>query len=467
MQNLKENKMGTMRVSRLVLNMSLPIMLSMLVQALYNIVDSIYVSRVSEAALTAVSLSFPAQNLMIGLATGTGVGVNALLSRALGAGDHERANRVAEHGLLLAFVGFVIFLIFGAVGGRAFIAAQTGDATIIEYGDQYLTVICCLSFGLFGQVMFERLMQSTGRTIYSMYTQGLGAIVNIILDPIFIFEKGTGIGVFGMGVQGAAVATVIGQIVAFLLGIYLNEKKNPEIQLNLKKFRPEGRLIGQIYSIGIPSVIMMAIGSVMTFLMNIILITYTTGKETAATVFGVYFKLNSFAFMPLFGLNNGVIPIVAYNYGAKNRKRMMKAVKVAMVYGLCFLTIGMIVFLTVPDMLLGMFDANELMLTIGIPALRIISLTFPVAAVCIVLGSVFQALGYGWYSMITSLARQLIVLVPSAWILAVLGRNIGNDNLVWWSYPIAEVMSAVVTFVLFVRLYKTLISKIPDGAATK
>ena len=460
MQNQRENKMGTMRVSRLVLNMSLPMMLSMLVQAMYNIVDSIYVSRVSEAALTAVSLAFPAQNLMIGLSTGTAVGVNALLSRALGAGDRDRANRVAENGVFLSLVGFVIFMLFGLLGSRTFMAAQTANAEIIQYGVDYLTVCCCWSFGLYGQIIFERLMQSTGRTIYTMYTQGIGAIINIILDPIFIFN-------FGMGVKGAAVATVIGQMVAFGIAVVLNHKKNPDVRLNLKKFRPDLHLIGKIYSIGFPSVIMMGIGSVMTFLMNIILINYTAGKETAATVFGVYFKLNSFAFMPVFGLNNGVIPIVAYNYGAKNRKRMIKAVKVALCYALGFMALGTALFEIIPHVLLGLFDANEMMLSIGVPALRIIGTTFPIAAVCIVLGSVFQALGFGMYSMLVSMARQLVVLVPSAWLLARLGQSIGNDSLVWWSYPCAEIASTIVTAFLFIRLYKKVISKVPEGAATK
>ncbi len=456
MQNAKENKMGVMPIGKLVLNMSLPMMISMLVQAMYNIVDSVYVSRVSEAALTAVSLAFPAQNLMIGLGTGTAVGVNALLSRALGAGDRDRANKVAENGVFLALVAFVIFALFGVFGSRLFMAAQTTNEQIIEYGVDYLSIVCCFSFGLYGQVIFERLMQSTGRTIYTMFTQGIGAIINIVLDPIFIFT-------FGMGVRGAAVATVTGQIIAFGIAFVLNHLKNPDVRLNLKKFRPNLKMIGQIYSIGIPSVIMVGIGSVMTFLMNIILITYTTGKETAATVFGVYFKLNSFAFMPVFGLNNGVIPIIAYNYGANNRKRMTKAVKVSLCYAMGFMLLGTVLFIAAPHILLGLFDANEMMLTIGIPALRIIATTFPIAAVCIVLGSVFQALGYGTYSMFTSLARQLIVLVPSAYLLARLGQSVGNDNLVWWSYPIAEVASAVVTAFLFIRLYKNVISKVPEG----
>lgn len=460
MELQKENKMGVMPVGRLILNMSLPMILSMLVQALYNIVDSVYVSRVSEAALTAVSLSFPAQNLMIGLATGTGVGVNALLSRALGAKDSDRANRVAENGVFLALMGYAVFLIFGLFASRAFIAAQTSQPEIIQYGEDYLSVVCCLSFGLFGQVMFERLMQATGRTIYTMYTQGVGAIINIILDPIFIFN-------FGMGVKGAAIATVIGQIVAFILAAVINHHKNHDVKLKLREFRPSGEIIGHIYSIGFPSVIMMAIGSVMTFLMNKILILYTTGKETSATVFGVYFKLNSFVFMPVFGLNNGVIPIIGYNYGARNRLRMLQTVKYALLFAFGFMLVGTVIFLAFPNVLLNLFDATEMMLVIGVPALRIIASTFIVAGVCIALGSVFQALGYGIYSMLVSLARQLLVLLPAAWILARLGQSVGNDNLVWLSFPIAELVSLAVTLLLFGRLYRKVIRELPDGAPVR
>ncbi|MCQ2437984.1 MAG: MATE family efflux transporter [Clostridia bacterium] len=456
MQNVKENKMGYMPIPKLVLTMSLPMIISMMVQALYNVVDSVFVSRVSEQALTAVSLCFPAQNLMIGLATGTGVGVNALLSRALGAGDRERANKVAENGVLLAMVGFVIFFIFGLVGSRPFLRAQTGIDTIIDYGVDYLTVVCCCSFGIFGQIMFERLMQATGRTIYTMFTQGTGAIINLILDPIFIFK-------LNMGVRGAAIATVIGQICAFIFAAIMNKAKNHDIELHLRGFRPDGKLIKEIYIIGIPSVIMMAIGSLMTFLMNIILITYTAGRETAATVFGVYFKLNSFVFMPVFGLNNGIIPIIAFNYGAKNRKRMLEAVKVGVGVALCFMLLGSILFETIPGSLLKLFDADAAMLAIGIPALRIIGVHFCIAAICIVLGTVFQALGYSIYSMIVSIARQLVVLIPVAWLLARYGQSVGNDNYVWFSFLIAELMSLVATLVFFRKLNRDVISKVPEG----
>ena len=457
MQPNTENKMGTMPIAKLLAGMALPMMLSMMVLALYNIVDSVFVSRVSENALTAVSLAYPAQNLMIGVATGVAVGVNALLSRALGAGDRPLANRVGENGVFLALCGYAIFLIFGAFGVRAFMRAQTSVEEIIEYGTQYLTIVCCCSFGMFGQTMFERLMQSTGRTVYTMVTQMTGAVINIIFDPIFIFT-------FGLKVRGAAIATVMGQIIAFALAYFLNRTKNPDVRLKLRGFRPDIKLIGRILAIGVPSVIMVAIGSVMTFLMNIILINYTAAKETAAAVFGVYFKLNSLIFMPIFGMNNAVTPIVAFNYGAQNRKRMLRAVKLGMLAALCIMTVGTLIFELAPQVLLGLFDASETMLAVGIPALRITATTFIVASLCIVLGSVFQACGIGTYSMYVSFTRQLVVLIPAAFLLARLGQSVGNDNLVWLAYPIAEVVSLCATLLLFRRLYNNLIVKIPEGS---
>ena len=451
-----ENKMGVMPIPKLILNMSLPMILSMLVQALYNIVDSFFVAKIDEASLTAVSLAFPAQNLMIGVATGTAVGVNALLSRALGEKNQPLANDIAEHGVFLALVGYLLFLVFGLFGVRLFFSAQTDVQQIVDYGVNYLFVICCFSFGVFGQIMFERLMQSTGRTIYTMFTQGLGAIINIILDPVFIF-------VFHQGVRGAAIATVIGQIIAFCLAVVLNRRKNPDIQLNLKAFRPKLNIVGRIYAIGVPSIIMIAIGSVMTFAMNKILIVYHAAKETAATIFGVYFKLNSFVFMPVFGLNNGIIPIVAYNYGAQNRRRMVQAIKLSVVFVSSYIFLGFLVFMIFPGQLLGIFNASESMLYYGKPALRIIGSTFVLAGVCIALGSNFQALGYGVYSMFVSLARQLVVLVPAAWILARIGQQTGNSDLVWYSFPIAEIASLVTTLFLFSRLYRNVISAVPEG----
>ena len=456
MQN--ENKLGVMPIKKLIWNMSLPIIISMLVQALYNIVDSVFVSWVSEASLTAVSLAFPAQNLMISLAAGTAVGVNALMGRALGAKDQKRADTVAMNGLFLALVGFVLCAVLGLTLSDFYFRSQTDVEEIIQMGNQYLMIVMGASFGAFGQMMLERLLQGTGHSILSMYTQGAGAIVNIILDPIFIF-------VFKLGVAGAAIATVIGQIFACVFALVLNLKKNPELHLVFRGFRPNWRIIGSIYAIGLPSVVMMAIGSVMTFLMNKILITYHSARETAATAFGIYFKLNSFVFMPVFGLNNGVVPIVAYNYGAQNRRRMMETIKRSAIYASCIMVLGMAIFWAIPGTLVSIFNATETMRQVAVPALRIISLSFCTAGACIALGSSFQALGKSVYSMITSIIRQLVFLVPIAYVLARYGQSIGNDDLVWWCYPIAEIASLGVTMLFFLRVYRTVIAKVPlDGA---
>ena len=452
---MEGNKLGTMPISKLIWNMSLPIIVSMLVQALYNIVDSVFVSRICEQALTAVSLAFPAQNLMIGLATGTAVGVNALMGRALGAGEHERANHIATNGVFLAGVGFAICAILAAFFARMFFAAQTSIDYIVDNGATYLRICCCASLGLFAEIMFERLLQSTGRSILSMYTQGLGAIVNIILDPICIF-------VLNMGVAGAAVATVIGQFCGCALALYFNLKKNHDIRLHFKGFRPHWKIIGQIYAIGLPSVVMVAIGSVMTFCMNKILIAYHSAKETAATAFGIYFKLNSFIFMPIFGLNNGVVSIIAYNYGAQHRRRMTETIKRSTIYASCIMLLGMSIFLSIPGTLLKIFDATDTLLAVGVPALRITSLSFCMAGASIALTSAFQALGKSLYSMIISIIRQLVFLVPLAYILARYGAGIGNNDLVWWSYPIAEIAALTVSLLFFRHMYKTLIAKIPE-----
>ena len=452
----EENKLGVMPITKLIWNMSLPIIASMLVQALYNIVDSWFVSRVSEQALTAVSLAFPAQNLMIGLATGTAVGVNALMGRALGAGLRERADKVANNGVFLAVVGFVISALLGLTCSDLFFRSQTQVESIIQMGNDYLRIVTIGSLGMFCQIMYERLLQGTGRSILSMYTQGLGAIINIILDPIFIFG-------LKMGVAGAAVATIIGQFCGCALAIYFNHKKNTDITLSLRGFRPNWQLIGEIYAIGLPSVIMIAIGSVMTFLMNKILITYHAAHETAATAFGVYFKLNSFIFMPIFGLNNGVIPIVAYNYGAQNRRRMMATIKRSALYACCIMVFGTVLFWAIPDTLLRLFDASDVMLAAGVPALRIISLSFCMAGACIALGSSFQALGKSMYSMVTSIVRQLVFLIPIAYVLARYGASVGNSDLVWWCYPLAEIFSLTLTLVFFSRMYKTIIAPLPEG----
>lgn len=447
---MEENKMGIMPVNKLIISMSLPIMISMLVQALYNIVDSVFVARINENALTAVSMAFPIQNLMIAVGVGTAVGVNALLARSLGAKDFEKVNKIAENAVFLAILSYLAFLLVGLFLTEPFYRSQTDIEEIILYGKEYLTVCCCFSFGMFTQVMFERLLQATGKTLYTMFTQGIGAIVNILMDPIMIF------GLFGfpkMGVTGAAAATVIGQIVAGILAVIFNWAANHEVHIRMKGFRPSGPVIGQIYGIGIPSIVMQAIGSVMNYGMNRILISFTA---TATAVFGVYFKLQSFVFMPVFGLNNGVIPIIAYNYGAKNRDRVIRTIKHSITYAVSIMILGLLVFHLAPGSLLKMFSASDTMMDIGIPALRIISLSFIFAGFCIASSSVFQAFGKSIYSMFVSVARQLVVLLPVAYALS----RFGNVNLVWWAIPIAELMSLAMTVFFMLKLYRNIISRI-------
>ena len=450
----KENKMGVMPVNKLLMNMSLPMMISMLVQALYNVVDSIFVSRIDENALTAVSMAFPIQSLMIALGAGTGVGVNALLSRSLGEKDYDRVNKAAGNGIFLAGINYLVFLLVGILVTTPFYLSQTKDAQILSYGQQYLTIICCCSFGMYGQFIFERLLQSTGRTFYTMITQSIGAIINIILDPIFIFGY---LGVPKMGVAGAAIATVIGQIVAGTIALVINIKKNDEIQLRLKGFRPDGKTIARIYEVGIPSIIMQAIGSVMTYGMNRILIAFSS---TAVAVFGVYFKLQSFIFMPVFGLNNGMVPIIAYNYGAGKKDRLIKTLKLSIIYAVGLMLLGVIIFQLFPAPLFALFDASETMLAIGIPALRIISLSFIFAGFCIVCGSLFQALGNGVYSMVVSIARQLLVLLPVAYLLSLSGKV----EAVWWAFPIAEIVSLSLTVFFMFRINRKVISRIGESS---
>lgn len=441
----KENKMGVMPVPRLLITMSLPMMLSMLVQALYNIVDSMFVAKLSEDALTAVSLAFPIQTLMISISSGTGVGINALLSRNLGEKDFEGADKAARNGLFLAIVSFIIFAVFGGFGSHLFFTLQTHNPRIITYGTEYLSIITIFCAGIFLQITFERLMQSTGKTIYNMITQGLGAIINIILDPIMIF------GLFGfprLEVAGAAIATITGQAVAVALSIYFNHTRNKEIHLGLKHFRPDKKTILTIYKVGLPSIVMQSIGSVMTFGMNKILLMFSS---TAAAVFGVYFKLQSFIFMPVFGLNNGMTPIVAYNYGARKKKRIIDTMKLSILISVSIMIVGFLIFQFGAKFLLkNLFDASDNMLSIGVPALRIICLSFPVAGFCIIAGSVFQALGNGVYSLLTSVIRQLVVLLPSAYILA----SIFGLQMVWWSFPIAEIASLILSTILLRRIYR-------------
>lgn len=448
MTQAKENKMGVMPINKLLISMSLPMMISMLVQALYNIVDSIFVSRISEDALTAVSLAFPIQSLMIAVASGTGVGVNALLSRRLGERNMQDVNRAATNGIFLYGLSYLLFVIFGLFGAGFFFRTQTNVPIILQYGTSYLTIVSTVSFGLFGQIIFERLLQSTGKTIYSMYTQVFGAVINIILDPILIF------GWFGLPrleVAGAAIATIIGQICALCMGIILNLKFNKEINLSFKDFRPDIKIIKRIYAVGFPSIIMQSIASVMTFGLNQILMGF---KETAVAVFGVYFKLQSFIFMPIFGLNNGMIPIIAYNLGAKKKERMVKTIKLAILYATALMSVGLIMMQLFPEALLNIFDASSDMLAIGIPALRIISLHFLLAGFCIIVTSVFQAVGKGMISMFISIARQLVVLLPAAYLLSLLG----NVNYVWFAFFIAECVSLLMCIIYLRKVYKTVLT---------
>jgi len=442
-----ENKMGVMPVGKLLLTMALPMILSMLVQALYNVVDSIYVSRISESAVTALGLAFPVQNMQIGFATGIGVGMNALLSKSLGEGNRDMVNRTAGNGLLLMLIAAGLFMIFGFVGSRPYYAIQSDVAETVEGGAAYTAICCIFTLGIFVEILGEKLLQASGRTVYTLYTQGTGAVLNILLDPILIF------GWFGlpkMGIAGAAVATVIGQWVAAVMAVYFNWKHNPDVHLAVEYLRPDKRVIGQILTVGIPSIIMMAIGSVMNFGMNQIFQNFKNYGETATGVFGIYFKLQSFFFMPVFGLNNATISVVAFNYGARKPQRIVGALKWAVGGVMCVMLLGVLVFQTMPQVLLGIFNPSEDFLAIGTSALRIVSIIFPLAAVGIALGASFQALGNGIYSTITSLCRQLLVLLPAAYLLSLSG----DVHLVWWAFPIAEVVSLIVTLLLFARIYR-------------
>lgn len=452
MELQKENKMGYMPVNKLLLSMSLPIMVSMLVQALYNIVDSIFVAMINENALTAVSLAFPIQSLMIAVAVGTGVGINAVLSKSLGEKNYEKVNKTAVNGVFLALISYFVFLVVGLTAVVPFYRSQTADAQILEYGKIYLTIVCVASLGIFVQITFERMLQSTGKTIFTMVTQGTGAIINLILNPILIF------GLFGMpklGIAGSAVATVVGQTIAGILAVVINHRLNHEVKLHFKGFRPDKEIIRQIFIIGIPSIVMQAMGSLMTYGINLILISFTA---TATAVFGVYFKLQSFVFMPIFGLNNGMVPIIAYNYGAGKRDRLIKTIKLSIFYAVALMVVGFFIFQIFPHILLQMFNASETMFAIGVPALRIISISFLVAGFSIICSSVFQALGNGVYSMVISLIRQLIVLLPAAYLLS----KLGDVDYVWWSFPIAEIVALMLSAFFLTRIYHKVIRHIGE-----
>ena len=445
--DLRENKMRTMLVGKLLFTMALPLAISMLVQAFYNVVDSVYVSQVSESAVTALSLAFPIQNLMIGFATGVGVGMNALLSKSLGEGNRERANRAAGNGILLALCCVVLFMIFGFVGAHPYYAMQSEVEETVSGGAAYTTICCVCTLGIFVEVLGEKLLQASGRTIYTLFTQGTGAVVNIILDPILIF------GWFGMprmGMAGAAVATVIGQWVAAIMAVIFNLKCNPDVKFGLKYLKPKADVIGMILAVGVPSIVMMAIGSVMNFGMNQIFQSFKSYGETATGVFGIYFKLQSFFFMPVFGLNNAAISIIAYNYGARRPTRIVACLRLSVVLVLSVMLLGVLAFQIFPNVLMSIFNPSEDFMAIGVSALRIVSLHFPLAAIGIALSASFQALGNGIYATVTSLCRQLVALLPAAYLLSLSG----DVHLVWWAFPIAEVVSLTVTLIFFARIYR-------------
>ncbi|KIR01346.1 Multi antimicrobial extrusion protein (Na(+)/drug antiporter), MATE family of MDR efflux pump [Lachnospiraceae bacterium TWA4] len=443
--------MGIMPVKPLVISMALPMMISMLVQALYNVVDSIFVAQLNENALTAVTLAFPIQNLVIAVGSGTGVGINALLSRSLGSKNFEDADGAANTGILLNIIHYALFVLFGIFGAHAFIASQASDAEIIELGNSYLMIVCIGAIAALMQMTLERLLQSTGRTFYSMISQLTGAIINIILDPIMIFGL---LGFPKLGVAGAAIATVCGQISASGVALYLNVFKNKEINVSLGRIlKPRKIIVRKIYEVGIPSMIMVSIGSIMTYCLNIILMKFSS---TATAVFGAYFKLQSFFFMPVFGMNNGIIPIMAYNYGAKNKERIYETLNFAYKLAVTIMVIGTLVMEFIPQILLGLFNASDSMLEIGVPALRIIAVHFPIAAIAIVMGSVFQAFAQGLYSMLVSLGRQLFVLIPVAWLLSLSG----NVDLVWLCFLISEIVSLLLSIFFYRKVKKNIIDQI-------
>lgn len=441
---LSENKMGVVSVGKLLFSMAVPMMISMLVQAFYNVVDSIFVARISENALNAVSLAFPLQNLMIAFGTGTAVGMNALLSRSLGAKNQDDADRAANTAIFLAICNSVVFALVGIFLAKPFFLAQTEIQEIVNYGTDYAKVCLSFSFGLFFQVCFERLLQSTGRTSLAMCTQLIGAVINIILDPILIFGL---LGFPKMGVKGAAIATVTGQIVAAIVAVIINIKANPDIHINVKHIRWHTQTVIEIYKVGLPSIVMQSISSVMTFGLNKILIGFT---ETATAVFGAYFKLQSFIFMPVFGLNNGMVPIISYNYGAKNSARVKKTVKLTILTSVCIMAVGTLLFECIPEVLLTLFNASENMLVIGVPALRIIAIHFMLAGVGIIASSVCQAIGNPMHSLLTSVCRQLIVLLPVAWILS----KTGVLDAVWFAFPLAEVFSMILSIIFLSKTMK-------------
>lgn len=459
---VKENKMGYMPENKLLLSMSIPMMLSMLIQALYNIVDGLFVAGISpeQYELTAVNLAFPAQNLMIAVSVGAGVGINALISRNLGIGNREKADKIAGQGLFLAILSYLLFATIGVALVRPYfnlmtadIAAEAGKTQVIEMGVKYLRICFIASFGLFCQVVHEKYMQSTGKTMLSMTIQTVGAILNIVLDPILIYGW---FGLPAMGIAGAAYATVIGQIASALIGIYLQKTKNDEITLKFENVKPDIKIISEILKIGFPSILMNSIGSFMTASFNKIIMPLS---KYAVNVFGIYFKLQSFIFMPVFGFNNGMISIVSYNYGARKKKRLIRTIKLGLIYAVSMMLFGFALFQIFPDVFLGMFNlSDEAINTVGIPALRTISISFIFAGFSIICSAVFQAFGYSLFSMFVSIGRQLVTLLPVAYLLSLTG----NVNYVWWAYPTAEIVCVILSVIFYIYIYKKKIKPIPD-----
>ena len=456
--SLRGNKMGTMPVGKLLINMAVPMILSMLVQAIYNVVDSIYISQYSQDAVTALGLAFPVQNVQIGCAVGIGVGVNSVLSKSLGEGDREKADRVAGNGIFLGLAATVLFMLFGFFGTEAYYTMQTENAAILKNGIDYTSICCIFTLGIYFEILFERMLQATGRAVHTMITQGVGAIVNIVLDPVFIFGV-PALHIPAMGAAGAAIATVTGQWAAAGLALIFNIKFNPDVRLSLKMIRPRMAIIRPVLSVGVPSMVMNCVSSVMNFSMNQILLGFQAVGETATAVFSIYYKLQSFFFMPLFGLNNATISIVAFNYGARSPERINKTLKLAVGMAMGFMIAGLLAFELLPGTLLSIFNLSDTFMDLGKTALRIIAIHFPIAAVCIALGASFPALGNGMYSTITALCRQLVVLLPAAYLLSLSG----NVNLVWWAFPVAELMSLAVTIILFTRVYRKKVKPLQEN----
>lgn len=453
MKNMNSDQLGKMPMNRLVLTLSLPMMLSMFIQSLYSAIDSMFVAQISEEALAALSLAFPVQMLMIAIQVGSSVGMNAELSKRLGEGRRDLASAAANNGVFISFFHYTIFLLFGVFLVRPFFEMQTNNPDIIRYGMEYTVIVTTFSIGKTLQIMYERILQSTGRTFYTMITQGTGAILNIILDPILIFGW---FGIPALGVYGAAIATIIAQVTSAVMAIIINAKVNKDVDMEYLNFRPNLSVIKRIYSVGIPSMLMIAIVSVVSLAFNNILIRFSS---TATAVYGAYIRLQGFAFMPVFGLNNGMIPIVSYNYGAKNKERMIRAIKICLFYGMAVMLTGTIIFQLFPEQLLSLFNPSDEMREIGVAALRTISLSFVFAGISIMLGSLFQSLGNAVLSLWIQVTRQLIVLLPAAYALSFTG----DVNMVWWSKLISETVAVIFALLAMRYIYAKKIQPLDEA----